>query len=155
MKKLILILSLLLLGRLISSGQTTDPLVSKCAMNSGSNTAYLKDFRIQLGKAAVQSDLRYKANMSLWQNTKYRFTMCIAEDSKVPLILSVKDEVNNVVLSSYDPKTGKSYPNVDFVCHKSGIYQLSYDFPDQQQLNGRAHKTNNDQINSVLFYRSG
>jgi hypothetical protein len=136
MKKIIVTFSLFLILGFLSFGQTTDPLTSSCAMNSGADAKYLKDFRVQLGKASVQGDMRYKANMSLWQNTKYRFTMCNADDSKVPLILSVRDEVNNVVLTSYDPKTGKIYPNVDFVCHKSGIYQLSYDFSDQQQGSG-------------------
>jgi hypothetical protein len=133
MKKFVIILSLFLTIGFVSFGQITDALTSTCVTNSGSDAKYLKDFRIQLGKASVQGDLRYKANMSLWQNTKYRFTMCNSEDSKSPLILNIKDEVNNVVLSSFDPKTGKTYANIDFVCHKSGIYQLSYDFSDQQQ----------------------
>ena len=63
-------------------GQVTDPLISNCAINAGENAKYLKDFRIQLGKAATQSEFRYKANMSLWKNTKYRFSMCNAENSK-------------------------------------------------------------------------
>jgi hypothetical protein len=105
-------------------------------MNAGNDAKYLKDFRIQLGKAAEQNDLRYKANMSLWKNTKYRFTMCNTEDSKGKLILSVKDDANKIVLSSYDMKTGKTYSFVDFICNKSGIYQLNYDFIDGQQGSG-------------------
>lgn len=136
MKKFVITLSLFLTLGLASFGQTTDQLTSSCAMNTGADAKYLKDFRIQLGKATIQSDLRYKANMSLWQNTKYRFTMCNTEDSKGLLILNIRDEVNNVVLSSYDQKTGKTYPNVDFICHKSGIYQLSYDFAEQKQGSG-------------------
>jgi len=136
MKKYILTFTLLLSIGFLSFSQTSDPLVSKCVMNAGANAKYLKDFRIQLGKAVAPGDLRYKAQMSLWKNTKYRFTLCNAEDSKGQLILKITDNTNKPVLSSFDQKTGKTYPYVDFTCNKSGIYQLSYDFTDNQQGSG-------------------
>jgi len=105
-------------------------------MNAGTDTKYLKDFRVQLGKADDPSQLRYKANMSLWKNTKYRFTLCNTDDSKGHLILNIKDDTDKVVLSSFDQKTGKTYLFVDFVCNKSGIYQLSYDFINEPQGSG-------------------
>lgn len=136
MKKYIITLSFLLITGFISFGQGSDPLVIKCAMSAGADARYLKDFRVQLGKAVSQGDLRYKANMSLWKNTKYRFTLCNTENSKGQLILSIKDEANKVVLSSFDLKSGKTYSYVDFICNKSGIYHLSYDFTDGQQGSG-------------------
>jgi hypothetical protein len=105
-------------------------------MSAGPNARYLKDFRIQLGKAAVQNELRFKANMSLWKNTKYRFTLCNTDGSKSQLILNVKDAANKIILSSFDQKTGKTFPFVDFLCSKSGVYQLNYDFTDGQQGSG-------------------
>jgi len=136
MKKTIITLTFLFTLGLLSFGQITDPLISSCATNAGPNARYLKDFRIQLGKSANQTDLRYKANMSLWKNTKYRFTMCNAENSKGQLILTIRDQSNKVILSSLDKKTGKIYSYVDFECQKSGIYQISYDFIDGQQGSG-------------------
>ena len=136
MKRFLFTISLLLSIGLLLTGQSSDPFVSKCVMNAGNDAKYLKDFRIQLGKAAEQNDLRYKANMSLWKNTKYRFTLCSTNDSKGQLILSITDDAKKVVLSSYDKKTGKTYAFVDFVCNKSGIYQLNYDFTDGQQGSG-------------------
>ena len=136
MKKIIITLAFLFTLGVLSFGQVTDSLISSCAINAGSNAKYLKDFRIQLGKAAIQSDLRYKANMSLWKNTKYRFTLCNAENSKGQLILSIKDESNKLILSSFNKKTGKIYSYVDFECHKSGLYQISYDFTDGQPGSG-------------------
>jgi hypothetical protein len=136
MKRIFITISLLLSLGFLLTGQSTDPLVSNCVMNAGSDAKYLKDFRIQLGKATGQSELRYKTNMSLWKNTKYRFTMCSTEDSKGKLILNIKDDANKVILSSYDKNTGKTYPFVDFVCNKSGIYQLNYDFTEGQQGSG-------------------
>jgi hypothetical protein len=136
MKKTIISLTFIFVLGLLSFGQVTDPLISSCATNAGANARYLKDFRIQLGKATNQTDLRYKANMSLWKSTRYRFTMCNAENSKGQLILTIKDEANKVILSSLDKKTGKVYSFVDFECQKSGIYQISYDFIDGQQGSG-------------------
>ena len=136
MKKFFITLMFLLTFGFVSFAQTTDPLVSQCAMNAGENAKYLKDFRIQLGKASADGEFRYKANMSLWKNTKYRFTMCNAEDSKGLLILRVEDASNKIVFSSYNKNTGKTYPYIDFTCNKSGIYQLNYDFVNGQQGSG-------------------
>jgi hypothetical protein len=136
MKKSIITLTFLLTIGFLAFGQATDAFVSNCALNAGANAKYLKDFRIQLGKAAGQSELRYKANMSLWKNTKYRFTLCNTDNSKGQLILNIKDGANKVVLSSFDQKPGKTYSFVDFECHKSGIYQISYDFTNGQQGSG-------------------
>jgi hypothetical protein len=136
MKKIVITLTILFIFGFMSYGQVTDPLISNCATNAGANAKYLKDFRIQLGKALSQSDLRFKTNMSLWKNTKYRFTMCSAENSKGQLILSIKDDTNKIILSSFDKKTGKIYSFVDFECQKSGIYQISYDFTNGQQGSG-------------------
>jgi hypothetical protein len=136
MKTTIITLVFLFTVGFLSYGQVTDPLISSCAVNAGPNAKYLKDFRIQLGKGAAQSDLRYKANMSLWKNTKYRFTMCNAENSKGQLFLSIKDGSNKQILSSLDKKTGKIFSFVDFECQKSGIYQICYDFLNAQQGSG-------------------
>ena len=136
MKKIFITLSFLLTIGLLSYGQAADQFVSKCVMSAGPNARYLKDFRIQLGKAAVQNELRFKANMSLWKNTKYRFTLCNTDGSKSQLILNVKDAANKIILSSFDQKTGKTFPFVDFLCSKSGVYQLNYDFTDGQQGSG-------------------
>jgi hypothetical protein len=136
MKKYLFTMVLLFAAGILVKGQSTDPLVSSCVLNAGSNAKYLKDFRVQLGKAPAAGELRYKAQMSLWKNTKYRFSMCSAEDSKGKLILIIKDDANKAVLSSYDQKTGKTYPFIDFICNKSGIYQLSYDFTEGQQGSG-------------------
>ena len=120
----------------ITFGQASDPLVSNCIMKTGADTKYLKDFRIDLGKAASPEELRYKVTISLWEHIKYRFTLCNSEDSKAMLILKVKDETDKVVASSFDLNTGKTNPFVDFLCPKSGIYKLNYDFWDGQQGSG-------------------
>jgi hypothetical protein len=136
MKKYFLTLLLLLSAGVLIHGQAADPLISSCVMTAGPNARYLKDFRIQLGKAPSSSDFRYKAQMSLWKSTKYKFTQCNADDSKGKLVLTVRDDANKVVVSSFDQKSGKIYPYVEFICNKSGLYTLNYDFLDGQQGSG-------------------
>jgi len=136
MKTSFLILLLLVTGGILASGQSNEPFVTNCVMSAGPNSRYLKDFRIQLGKAVAESDFRYKAQMSLWKSTKYKFTQCNAENSKGKLILTIRDDANRVVLSSYDKKSGKIYPEIEFICNKSGLYTLNYDFLDGQQGSG-------------------
>ncbi len=136
MKKYIISFGLLISLGFASFAQTKDASVTDCVMNAGPNAKYLKDFRIQLGKASTQAEFRYKTNMSLWKNTKYRFTMCNTQESKGQLILNIKDDANKVIISSHDLTSGKTYPYIDFICNKSGIYQLSYDFTGGQQGSG-------------------
>ncbi len=136
MKKYFITIVLLLTAGVIVKAQSTDPLVSNCVMNAGPDTRYLKDFRVQLAKGVPASELRYKTQMSLWKNTKYRFSLCSSEDSQGQLILTIKDNADKVIISSFDVKTGKIYPYIDFICNKSGIYQLNYDFTEGQQGSG-------------------
>jgi hypothetical protein len=133
MKRLIITLAIVLYACGFVTGQDNNTLLSKCLTETGPDSKYLKDFRIQLGSATEPGEARYKAQISLWKNTKYRFTLCNSDNSSGKLILTIKDTNNKVVLSSYDSKTGKSYPFVDFECNKSGIYSLNYDFLNGQK----------------------
>jgi hypothetical protein len=121
---------------LLSSGQSNDPMVSKCVMNAGSNCTYLKDFRIQLPKGSAQAELRYKTPFPLSKNMKYRFTLCNPDNSKSELIMRIKDDTGRQILASFDPKSGKTFPSVEFTCNKTGTYTLQFDFRDFQPGTG-------------------
>lgn len=137
MKKYLLGLLLLLPAISTGYGQAeTDPTVSKCLLTTGQSAKYLKDFRIQLGIGTKGDQYRYKANMSLWKNTRYRFTMCTADGSSGNLVLKIYDDANKPVLSSLDPETGNTYSYVDLVCNKSGIYHIYYDFTEARSGSG-------------------
>jgi len=137
MKKYLLGFLFLLPASAVLSGQApNDPLLSKCLLSTGPAAKYLKDFRIQLGQAPSESEYRYKANMSLWKNTRYRFTMCTADHSRGQLIMNILDDTNKTVLSSHDTKTGTIYPFVDLICNKSGVYQIYFDFTEHQSGSG-------------------
>ncbi len=116
----------------ISFGQiSSNQFISNCIANTGPEAKYLKDFRIKLGQGSSGNEFRFKSKIYLWKDTKYRFTICTAENSKGQLILNIKDEENKLILESFDPKTGEIYPFVDFTCRKSGAYQICFDFSDR------------------------
>lgn len=133
MKKSIVALAFLFLLPALISGQSTDPLVSKCAMTSGPNTTFLKDFRVQLPKGNQVAELRYKQVFPLSKNMTYKITLCNAENSKGQLIMNIKDSQGNLQASSYDPKSGKAYPEVRFTCKQTGQYRINFDFRDFQE----------------------
>ncbi len=116
--------------------QSTDDIVTRCVLAAGENTTYLKDYLIQLPKAASKSDIPvHKANMYLMKNQKYRFTLCNTNDSKGELIFSLY-EGSGMVLTSYNSKSGKAYNTVDFVCNKTGLYQLWFNFREGEPGKG-------------------
>jgi hypothetical protein len=132
MKKLIF-LFILFAGLPFFAFTQTDALISKCVMNAGENTTYLKDFVVELPKAIVQTDIPvHKENMYLMKNMKYRFTLCNQDNSIGELILSVF-EGEKLVTSSFIEKTNKIYNSVDLICNKTGLYQLRYTFKGGEQ----------------------
>ena len=138
MKSRLLLLSVaLLILPVMAEGQpATDDLVSSCVLSAGENTTYLKDFRIQLPKAAPGSTAPvYKANMYLMKNMKYRFSVCNAPGSNGDLVITLFDQGKELI-SSYNRDTGKKYGSVDFVCNKTGLYTIWYDFVNGEQGSG-------------------
>jgi hypothetical protein len=133
MKKYFIGFIFLLIFSVLSKGQTTDPLISKCAMSSGPNSTFLKDFRVQLPKGAQMPDLRFKQVFPLSKNMTYKFTLCNADNSKGQLIMNIKDSQGNLQASSYDAKSGKTYPEIRFTCKQTGQYKINFDFRDFQE----------------------
>lgn len=132
----ILSLALLLMPLLAKSQAATDDLVSSCVLAAGDNTTYLKDFRVQLPKAAPNAPAPvYKANMYLMKNMKYRFSVCNAPDSNGELIVTIYDQGKELI-SSFNKTSGKKYSSLDFICNKTGLYTLWYDFTGGDQGSG-------------------
>ena len=129
-------LTLVLLSPFMNGQAATDDLVSTCVLAAGENTTYLKDFRVQLPKAASNDATPvYKANMYLMKNMKYRFSVCDAPASKGELIVTIYDQGKELI-SSFSKSTGKQYNSVDFICNKTGLYTLWYGFKNGEQGSG-------------------
>jgi hypothetical protein len=132
----ILVMVLFALPITSKSQAAADELVSKCVLTAGDNTAYLKDFRVQLPKATPNLDSPvYKANMYLMKNMKYRFSLCNSAEFKGELIITIYDE-DKELISSLNKSTGKQYSSVDFFCNKTGLYTLWFAFKNGEQGSG-------------------
>lgn len=133
---LILSLALIILPVLADAQPATDDLVSSCVLSAGENTTYLKDFRIQLPKAAPDGAVPvYKANMYLMKNMKYRFSVCNAPGSKGELVVTIYDQAKELI-SSYNSSSGKKFSTLDFFCNKTGLYTIWYEFVSGEQGSG-------------------
>jgi hypothetical protein len=135
MNKTDIFLLILLFVPGLSMAQTTD-LTSRCRDNSGPNTVFLKDFAVQLPKGSAAKELRWKQTLSLSKNMKYRFTLCNADNSAGQLIMKIMDNEGKLQLASFDQKSGKSFPKIDFTCNKTGTYKIYFDFLDFQPGSG-------------------
>ncbi len=138
MKSRLLILSVaLFILPVLADGQpAADDLVSSCVLSAGENTTYLKDFRVQLPKAGPDGSAPvYKANMYLMKNMKYRFSVCNAPGSNGELVITLYDQGKELI-SSYNRGTGKKYETVDFICNKTGLYTIWYNFVNGEQGSG-------------------
>jgi hypothetical protein len=128
--------ALLLLPALAKGQPASDDLISKCVLAAGDNTTYLKDFRVQLPEAAPGAATPvYKANMYLMKNMKYRFSVCDAPESRGELVITIYDQGRELI-SSFVKTSGKKYASIDFICNKTGLYTLWYDFIDGEQGSG-------------------
>ncbi|MDX9727994.1 MAG: hypothetical protein RBT50_01905 [Bacteroidales bacterium] len=133
---LLLSLALFILPALAEGQPATDDLVSSCVLSAGENTTYLKDFRVQLPKVAPGGSAPvYKANMYLMKNMKYRFSVCNAPGSHGELVITLYDQGKELI-SSYNRGTGKKYSTIDFICNKTGLYTIWYDFVNGEQGSG-------------------
>jgi hypothetical protein len=47
--------------------------------------------------------------------------------------MKLKDSDGKQVLATYDQKSGKTFPSVEFTCNKTGTYQISFDFMNFSQ----------------------
>jgi hypothetical protein len=127
MKQIRFLLLFLLFVPGLVRAQNSD-LTVRCRDNVGPNTVFLKDYRIQLPKVATAAELRYKEALPLSKNMKYRFTLCNADNSKGQLIMKILDSEGRVQAVSYDQKTGKSFPEINFTCNRTGTYKIYFDF---------------------------
>jgi hypothetical protein len=132
----ILVMVLFALPLTSKSQAAADELVSKCVLTAGDNTAYLKDFRVQLPKATPDlASPVYKANMYLMKNMKYRFSLCNSVEFKGELTITIYDE-DKELISSFNKSTGKKYSSIDFFCNKTGLYTLWFSFDNGEQGSG-------------------
>ena len=101
--------------------------VQDCASRSGEGAIYLKEFVVSLEKSEKdQPPSMYRQSVVLRGNNIYRFNLC---NEKGKAVIRVYDNAN-LLLSSYDPKTQKEFNPINFLCRKTGQYNIIITFQD-------------------------
>jgi hypothetical protein len=96
-------------------------LVHECALKAGEGAIYLKEFVVSLPKAEKgEHTPMYRQAVILRGNNIYRFNIC---NEKGKAIIRVYDSAN-MLLSSYDQKTDKEFNPINFLCRKTGQYNI-------------------------------
>jgi hypothetical protein len=102
-------------------------LVRDCATKAGDGAIYLKEFVVSLPKAEKdQPPPTYHQAVILRGNNIYRFNQC---SQKGNAVIRVYD-TSNMLLSTYDQKTGKEHNPINFLCRKTGQYNIIISFQD-------------------------
>ena len=95
--------------------------VRNCATKAGDGAIYLKEFVVSLDKGEKgERPPMYRQAVILRGNNIYRFNLC---NDKGRAVLRVYDS-SNMLLSSYDQKTNKEYNPINFLCRKTGQYNI-------------------------------
>lgn len=95
--------------------------VQDCASKAGDGAIYLKEFVVDLPKADKgERPPMYRQAVILRGNNIYRFNLC---SDKGQAIIRVYDS-SNMLVSSFDTKTNKEYNPINFLCRKTGQYNI-------------------------------
>ncbi len=101
--------------------------VQDCASRSGEGAIYLKEFVVNLEKSEKgKPPNMYRQAVILRGNNIYRFNLC---NEKGKGVIRVYDNAN-LLLSSYDAKSNKEYDPINFLCRKTGQYNIIITFQD-------------------------
>ena len=101
--------------------------VRDCATKAGDGAIYLKEFVVSLDKAEKgERPPMYRQAVILRGNNIYRFNVC---NEKGRAVIRVYD-TSNLLLSTYDQKTGKEHNPINFLCRKTGQYNIIITFQD-------------------------
>ena len=101
--------------------------VQDCADKAGDGAIYLKEFVVSLPKAEKdEAPPIYRQAVILRGNNIYRFNLC---NDKGQAIIRIYDS-SNMLVSSFDAKTDKEYNPINFLCRKTGQYNIIITFRD-------------------------
>lgn len=101
--------------------------VQECAERAGQGAIYLKDFVVRLpGATSGERPPMFRQAVVLRGNNIYRFNLCNEQGVGVIRIY----DSSNLLLSSFDPASGKQYNPIQFLCKKTGPYNIVITFKD-------------------------
>ena len=127
MKRASFILLIVTFGFYVNA-QCSDDIKTKCIPDLNTYTT-LKTYKISLDKRKNKRVPAPKARYSLMlsKGTRYRISGCVDDKTQEKMVFSLFDNFGEVS-SSYNKERGKHYPAFEFICNKSGVYYLTFEF---------------------------
>jgi hypothetical protein len=120
---------LLITGFLIFHGANSQD-VQSCSQNAGKDAIYLKDFVVKLESAKPsQKPPVFRTTLALRKGVIYRLNVCNNLGSEGQAVLRLYDETV-LLISTFNPETGKEYKAINYECKKSGAYSIVISFRD-------------------------
>ena len=126
MKLLKTITGLLILMTMTSMVQADNKeAIEACVNKTEADAIYLKEFEVDLtGSKNSQQPPMFRQALILRSNNIYRFRLCNEQGEAVIRLY----DSSNMLLSSFDAKSGKDYNPVNFLCRKTGQYLVVINF---------------------------
>jgi hypothetical protein len=135
MKKIFLLTLIIFVGAFFSrsvKAQTEAQRVDLCTKMALGAT-FLESYTVQLaGAKDGERTPVFRQAVAMRKGHRYRFTICTDEESSGEAVLQLHDEAQ-VVGSSYNTETGKTYQNFDFECNKFAIYIIHVSFKNGKE----------------------
>ncbi len=101
--------------------QDTPDEIMDCAAKAGPSAVYLKDFQVNLPAAvAGEKPPMYQQAIVLRGNNLYRFNIC---NTKGESVIRIYDS-SRMMLTTYDAATQKDFNPIQFLCKKTGPYNI-------------------------------
>jgi hypothetical protein len=125
-----IIIAVLLFSMAATIPQDTSDEVMDCASQAGPAAVYLRDFQVKLpaGGGAGERPPMYQQAVILRGNNIYRFNLCNKQGEAVIRIF----DSNRMLVSSFDAAKGEDYNPVQFLCRKTGPYNIVITFKDNK-----------------------
>ena len=100
-------------------------LVQDCASEAGEGAIYLKEFVVELPRAEKgERPPMFRQAIVLRGNNIYRFNIC---NQKGEAVIRIYDS-SNLILSSFDTNSNKEFNPINFLCKKTGQYNIVITF---------------------------
>ena len=91
---------------------------------AGKDIVLVRDFKVKLNDGSKRNPTpSSRFNVLMQKGITYRFTISKDKDSDIEPILQLFDR-SNLLASSYDVQTNKSRVNFDYLCSRTGNYQV-------------------------------
>ena len=104
-----------------SSGQCeSDAFLDKCASNLGTYN-YIKSF-VTYANPRKKTSTEFTYVFS--KGSTYMMLGCTENASKGKMVISLYDRDHNLIANTYDEKTMKYYPDLQYPCSATGVYYI-------------------------------